>query len=210
MKTIEFSGVDGSGKTTAMTVFCDELERLGARVLRTREVGSPHVPVCAKLRELILNPEVKMDGKAMELVFAAMRVENQRHYESVADKHDFCVSDRGWLCHLSYTDHNVGEWFTDLLYRELMHEITTYPDLIYLFEVDHAEAGARIAGRDKPTDAIEAKGADFQLLVAGSYRRHAAELRSRGIEGVSVDSGRPKVEVAAEMRQRAVQWMEIL
>ena len=41
-KIIDFCGTDGTGKTTAYDYFCDQLEARGKRVLRTREVGSPH------------------------------------------------------------------------------------------------------------------------------------------------------------------------
>lgn len=173
---IEFSGTDGSGKTTALEYFCDRLERAGKRVLRTREVGSPHVPVCQKLREIILDPKAKMDGRAMELIFAAMRIEQQRHYDRVRANYDFIVSDRGWLDHLAYNDHNVSEDFTRRFYLDLIAHETVMPDRVYLFEVSREEAARRRARRAGFIDAIEAKGERFQAVVAASFTKYAQRL----------------------------------
>lgn len=172
-KVIEFSGGDGSGKTTAMTYFCDQLEKAGFKVLRTREVGNPHLPTCVKLRELVLDPNQQLDGRTMEFIFAAMRIENQRFYESVADQYDFIVSDRGWLCHLAYTDHNVSRDFTQRFYWELVQEETKLPDRVYLFNVDPQVALGRRQRRGAFVDAIEAKGVAFQEKVLESYLDHA-------------------------------------
>lgn len=175
---IEFSGGDGSGKTTALTYFCDQLEARGFKVLRTREVGSPHIPACVKLRETILDPNQQLDGKTMEFVFAAMRVENQKFYKSVEDQYDFIVSDRGWLCHLAYTDHNESPEFTDLLYGVVMTQLTRLPDRVFLFNVDPEVSLGRRTRRGQAVDAIEAKGPEFQRKVLGSYMEHADRLAS--------------------------------
>lgn len=175
---IDFCGGDGTGKTTAFNYFCERLESVGKRVLRTREVGNPHVPVCVELRELILDPNRDIDGRAMELIFSAMRIENARYYAAVADDYDFIVSDRGWLCHLSYTKGNVDEQFVDDLYVSLIEQHTFLPDRAYLFHVDHDVAESRRSGRDKATDVIEAKGSDFQRLVASAYLEYAEAYRN--------------------------------
>lgn len=188
---IEFSGADGSGKTTALRYFCDRLQDAGKRVLRTREVGSPHVPACVKLREVILDPEAKMDGRAMELVFAAMRVEQQRFYDRVRDQYDFIVSDRGWLDHLAYNDHNVSEDFTRRFYLDVIARETYMPDRVYLFKVSPAEALRRRTKRAGFVDAIEAKGEEFQKLVAGSFIKYAQQLACVR----HVDADRPVEEV---------------
>lgn len=188
-KIIEFSGGDGSGKTTAMTYFCDQLEAKSFRVLRTREVGNTHVPLCVKLRELILNPNQTMDGRAMELVFAAMRIENQNFYERVKDEYDFIVSDRGWLCHLAYTDHNVSPDFTQALYMDFLLHETRLPDKVYLFNVIPEISLARRTRRGEAMDAIEAKGPAFQAKVLESYLSRANEARDiDDIDVVEVDA----------------------
>ena len=170
---IEFSGADGSGKTTAMELFCARLEERGARVLKTREVGCPHIEFCATLRKILLDPNRSLDGRTMEFVFAAMRIENQKFYDSVRNDYDHIVSDRGWLCHLAYTDHNVSHDFTGQLYLNVVQQHTTLPQRIYLFDVDPSVARERRGIRGEAEDAIEAKGYEFQVNVVESYRMYA-------------------------------------
>lgn len=199
---IEFSGGDGSGKTTAMGVFCDRLEANGKRVLRTREVGSPHIPLCEELRKLILSPEADMSGEAMEFVFAAMRIENEKFYRSVENDYDFIVSDRGWLCHLAYTDHNVSKSFTERFYLDLVAYSTYLPDLIYYFDVDPEVSAKRRAVRGEPVDAIEAKGQDFQRRVIRSYRSYVDYFKRQvAINTVNANVGLE--DVTCKMKQAA-------
>jgi len=171
-KVIEFEGIDGSGKTTAMTYFADELERRGYKILRTREVGNPHVPVCVELRKLVLNPEANLDGRTMEFIFAAMRIENQKFYASVKGQYDFIISDRGWLSHLSYTDHNVSADFTNQFYNNLVSKETNLPDAVVFLDVDPEVSLARRHSRNGFVDAIEAKGQSFQVNVLESFRKY--------------------------------------
>jgi dTMP kinase len=174
-KVIEFEGIDGSGKTTAYTYFINQLRERGLKVLDTREVGSPHIPVCVALRKLILDPASKMDGKAMEFCFAAMRVENQKFYESVKDGYDYIVSDRGWLSHLAYTDHNVSAEFTKEFYVNVVDKHTKKPDLVVFLQLDPEVALKRRGLRNGFVDAIEAKGPAFQEKVYNSFMKYAKE-----------------------------------
>lgn len=180
-KVIEFEGCDGSGKTTAFTYTCNQLKETGAKVLETREVGNPHIPVCIELRKLVLDPKSKLDGKSMEFIFAAMRIENQKFYESVKNDYDFIVSDRGWLSHLAYTDNNVDMEFTNKFYQNVIKYYTKLPDKIIFLSVKPEVALYRRNQRNGFVDAIEAKGQRFQEKVANSFKMH---MRA---EGVPVD-----------------------
>jgi len=76
MIKLEFEGTDGAGKTTGLKYFIEEVKKRNLTVVETREVGNPNIPVCIKLRELVLSPDSGLCGEAMELVFSAMRYEN--------------------------------------------------------------------------------------------------------------------------------------
>src|SRR5665213_831549 len=96
MLKIEFEGTDGAGKTTGLKYFIEEAKKRGLTVVETREVGNPNVPVCVKMRELVLSPDSGLCGEAMELVFSAMRYENDRWLktlENSSNSPDFVVSD---------------------------------------------------------------------------------------------------------------------
>lgn len=172
MKRIEFSGCDGSGKTTALYSTVEFLQNLGYRVLHSREVGNPHIESCVKLRSLALDPTSKIDGKTMELICAAMRIENELFYRSVADKYDVLVSDRGYLDHLAYGDVNCSPEFTKELFIDCVSKYTSKPDIVFFFDISTQEAKKRRAMRGDVVDAIEAKGDEFQQKVAERFKAH--------------------------------------
>lgn len=176
MIKLEFEGCDGSGKTTGLKYFVDRLNDFGKTVLETREVGSPLIPTNVKLREIVLSPDSDLSGKAMEMVFSAMRFENDRLYKSVGNLYDYIVSDRGWLSHLSYTDHNVNEEFTKGLYLNFMQNETSLPDVVVYFAVDTQTALARRVNRSEAVDVIEAKGVGYQELVRQSFEKYIDQL----------------------------------
>jgi dTMP kinase len=166
---IEFEGVDGSGKSTALKYFVETLQSKDKKVLETREVGSPLIPINVKLRELVLSADSDLSGEAMELVFAAMRFENEKLYKKVKGEYDFIVSDRGWLSHLAYTDHNVSDQFTKDFYLDFVSKYTSMPDVVVYFLVDTKTALERRVKRAGVVDVIEAKGVEFQEKVRESF-----------------------------------------
>ena len=178
---VEFEGTDGAGKTTALKYFIEQLQARGQKVLETREVGNPHIPICVKLRETVLAPESNLSGQAMELIFSAMRIENDIFYKKVEDQYDFIVSDRGWFSHLSYTDHNVNKEFTEKLYLDLMQEITALPDIVIYFAVDSETALKRRVKRAGVVDVIEMKGTEFQEKVRDSFEDYLGSVENRSL-----------------------------
>jgi thymidylate kinase len=122
----------------------------------------------------------------MELIFAAMRIENQKYYKSVSGRYDYIVSDRGWLCHLAYTDAGVSPEFTDAFYLDLMASITGMPDMIYLLDIDPGEAYQRIISRGGRLDVIERRGAAYLASVARAYTQRAHDESRRHSTAVLV------------------------
>ena len=182
MKTrvLEIEGTDGAGKSTALKYLIEKLRAAGKRVLETREVGSPHIPTCVKLRELVLDPASDLAGDSMEFIFAAMRIENQKFYEKVGNDYDFIVSDRGWLSHLAYTDHNVSKDFTDNFYYKIVKPITTLPDIVVYLDVNTDTALKRRVKRGTGMDVIEMKGVEFQEKVRKSFEEHIKFMKMSG------------------------------
>lgn len=172
---IEVEGTDGAGKTTALKYLIQQLEARQQDVLETREVGAPMIPTNVKLRELVLDPNSNLSGEAMEFIFAAMRIENDRYYKTVTDK-DFIVSDRGWLSHLAYTDHNVDEEFTNLLYTAV-GQLTTMPDVVIYLNVNTETALQRRVKRGTGMDVIEMKGVGFQEKVRESFSKYIGNMK---------------------------------
>lgn len=174
MKRIEFSGCDGSGKTSALEKTSQYLKQKGFRVLETREVGNPHIGICKDLRSLILNPEVKLDGKSMELIFAAMRIENEIFYEKIKNDYDYLLSDRGYFDHLAYGDVNCTPEFTQDLFIDCVAKYSSKPDYVLYFDVNIDEAKRRRVLRNDVVDSIELKGDEFQTQVSKRFKHHIA------------------------------------
>jgi len=180
MKIIDFEGIDGSSKTTSLKFVAEQLRERGYRVIETREVGNTHIPTAVKLREIVLSPDSEMNGRAMELVFSAMRLMNQDFYKKVEGEYDFCLNDRGWFSHLAYTDHNVDEAFTYALYPGLLEKYSQFPNIVIHLVVNPQTALERRHLRNGVVDVIEAKGPIFQEKVAASFekwkKRYASQV----------------------------------
>lgn len=178
MIKLEFEGTDGAGKTTGLKYFIERARERGLNVVETREVGNPHIPSCVKLREFVLEPANNLRGDSMEFIFAAMRMENDRWYENLLNSEnppDLVVSDRGWVSHLAYTDHNVSPEFTLEFYENVVSERTSKPDVVIYFAVNTETALIRRNARNGGVmDVIEAKGIEYQENVRHSFRYHLA------------------------------------
>lgn len=173
---IEVEGTDGAGKTTGLKYLIEQLQANGQHVTETREVGSPLIPVCVDMRKTVLDPESGLSGAEMEIVFAAMRVLNQAHYRKIENKTDFIVSDRGWLSHLAYTDHNESVEFTEKLYTDLLGKFTELPNIVLYFNVNTETALQRRQKRGSGMDVIEMKGVEFQDKVRDSFLKYIDQL----------------------------------
>lgn len=197
---IEFEGTDGAGKTTGLKYFIEKAKELGLSVTETREVGNPNVPICVKLRETVLDPNSGLCGEAMELIFSAMRYENDRWLRSLkgTDKAtDLVVSDRGWFSHLAYTDHNVSSEFTKRLYNGVMENTTLLPDVVIYFAVSTETALKRRIKRGEGMDVIEMKGVEFQEKVRESFENHVFE--AEGIQKFFVDANASLEDVKSQL-----------
>lgn len=200
MLKIEFEGTDGAGKTTGLKYFIEEARKRGLSVVETREVGNPNVPSCVKMREFVLDPKNNLRGETMEMIFSAMRFENDLWLRGLRGntKTDLVVSDRGWFSHLAYTDHNVSVQFTEALYGGVMKQATLLPDVVIYFAVDTQTALQRRVKRGEGmADAIEMKGVGYQELVRGSFEKYISS--TPGIRVFRVDANRDLENVKSQL-----------
>jgi len=204
MKTlkISFEGIDGSGKSSAMKYFIGQALDSNLNTVEAREVGNPHIPVCQKLREVVLDPNSKLCGESMEFIFSAMRYENELWYNNLKFGDcppDLVVFDREYFSHLAYTDHNVNREFTTKLYEGLVRDATTISDIVIYLQVDSEVALGRRVRRGEVTDAIELKGVEFQNKVAKSFLywldKYQAEGRVKKVYYVNANKTLPEVQM---------------
>jgi len=171
MLKIEFEGTDAAGKTTGLKYFILKAKELGLSVEETKEVGNPHLKSCIKLRQLVLDPSNSLSGESMELIFFAMRIENDRWLNELkkTGKIDLVVSDRGFFSHLAYGLHNTSESFISSLFENLIAKTTSLPDIVIYFKVDTVVAKQRMIDRGQIMDAIEQKGVQYQENVRNAF-----------------------------------------
>ena len=204
MIKLEFEGTDGAGKTTALKYFIKQAKAKGLTVVETREVGNPNIPICVKLREVVLDPNSNLSGAAMELIFSAIRLENDKWLQSLQNSANppyLVVSDRGWLSHLAYTDHNVTPDFTEALYTDFLANMTAMPDIVLYFQVSTETALKRRVKRGETMDVIEMKGIEYQNLVRYSFLTHIENETNvnPGMEVLFIDANQSIDEVRADM-----------
>jgi dTMP kinase len=180
-KYIAFEGVDGSGKTKQLSLLVNYLNSKGAKVLVTKEFGSPHNDACVKMREFALNSSYNFDELAGQFMFAAC---SSQHSERVItpnlSEYDYIISDRSIESNLAYCE-AIG------YDRDLVHTLffldkrRVHPDTVVYLNVDPELTWSRINKRDKETftnggvDRIEDKGLAFQRKVSAAYSRRISE-----------------------------------
>ncbi len=206
MIKLEFEGTDGAGKTTGLKYFIEEAKKRKLKVVETREVGNPNVPICVKLREIVLSPESDLCGEAMEFVFSAMRMENDRWLKTLQsgkNAPDLVVSDRGWFSHLAYTDHNCSTTFTQRLYGNLLGLITQMPNVVIYFRVNTDTALKRRVKRGTGMDVIEMKGVGYQEDVRKAFETHLDQAKrySPGMTVFEVDANQDVEGVQKQLDQ---------
>jgi dTMP kinase len=198
---IEFEGTDGAGKTTGLQYFSEEAAKLGLTVISTQEVGNKHIPICMKLREIVLDPHSTLSGEAMEMIFAAMRFENDKWFDAMVEAGlDMVISDRGYFSHLAYGDHNCSVDFTKKFFENVVGPRTRLPNVVVYFDVSTETALSRRTKRGGLADVIEAKGVAFQEKVRGSFTSYLTTYEEAGMVTVyRVDANKSLEDVKQQL-----------
>lgn len=168
MKIYEYSGIDGSGKTTALNHVYEELIRLGVRVEKTREVGAPQIPESMALRELVLNKNNKMSPEAMEAAFLSMAVMKEDWLASLKGI-DVVLVDRGYLCHAAYGAASCSNWEFMRTLLMVYQKISHRKALPVYFDITLETSKARRNHRGLGGDKIEDQGDAFFSKVLSAY-----------------------------------------
>lgn len=192
---IALEGVDGSGKTTQAARLA---EALGPETLLVREPGG--TAAGERVRELLKDPEVRLDPMAELLLFLAARAQLVGEVIRPAiEAGGDVVCDRFGDSSVAYQGHARG------LGAERVEELCDlatgglWPDLTLLLRLHPEVAAERIAAEGRAADRFEGEGMELQRLVAEGYedvaRRHSDRVR------VVDASGNPDEVHAAVIRE---------
>jgi dTMP kinase len=199
---ITLEGIEGSGKTTALTRLVAHLEEDGHVCRVTREPGG--TPFGRRLRSILLDPESgAIDPKAELLLYCADRLQHVRSViQPALEAGATVVCDRYLDATLAYQGGARGLGM-DLI--RTLHGLVLpplMPDLTFLFDLDpriglqRAWAALRGGERRRGESRFEAEALAFHERVRASY---LALARAEPERFVILDAARPPEEVADQM-----------
>jgi dTMP kinase len=174
-----FDGIDGSGKTTQVRLFCEWLASLRFPFQLVRDPGT--TPLGERLRSLLLqakrtddpieSAEVAIGAKAETLLYMAARAQLvQEAVLPAKERGDIVVADRFLLANLAYQGHGRG---ADL---ETMRAVGKWvvgegwPDVTFLLDLPASRGLSRI---ERQHDRIEAEGPEFLERVRQGFLEEA-------------------------------------
>src|SRR5512145_1232018 len=133
---ITFEGIEGSGKSTQISLLRDHLIRMGRDVVLTREPGG--TPIGDQVRKVLLDPANKaLDPTAELMLYAASRAQHLREVIRPALASGAVVlCDRFSDATLAYQGYGRG--LSVPVIEELDRIVTSglKPDLTILFDID--------------------------------------------------------------------------
>ena len=161
---ITFEGIEGSGKSTQISLLRARLESLNLPVTVTRQPGGTRIG--ESIRKLLLNPKhTDMDSRAEALLYAADRAQHTAEVvQPELDADRICLCDRFADSTTAYQgagraiDDDDIQWLHRFALQGCM------PDLTLLLDLPEKDGIARAAKTGK-LDRIESEALDFHRRV---------------------------------------------
>jgi dTMP kinase len=189
---ITLEGGEGAGKSSALDVVRERLERRGIEVVVTREPGG--TVLGEAVRAIVLDPSRRdlCAESELLLMFAARAQLVRELIRPALAVGRWVVSDR--FTDASYAYQGAGRGQPEPRIAELERWAALLkPDMTLLLDLPSAEGLARIGGRGQ-ADRIELENADFFERVRATYRARAAAEPGRFR---IIDASRPMADVQA-------------
>jgi dTMP kinase len=199
---ITFEGIEGSGKSTQITLLYDYLTRSGRTVALTREPGG--TAIGDRIRKILLDPANKtLDPTAELLLYAASRAQHIREViQPALDSGRIVLCDRFSDATLAYQGYGRG--LSIQVIGELDRIVTARlrPHLTVLFDIDARTGLGRARGRNaKKGLAAEARFENEDIMFHTRVRDGYFLLASSEPERIRLVNGAlPPEEVHREVR----------
>lgn len=121
-KYVCIEGTEGVGKTTQVENLYQYLTHKGFKVLKTKEPGSPHLPITMQMRGLMLDAQFddQLTIESRELLSQAIRsIHVQKLIVPALLEYDYIVQDRGAISGLAYGEAcgNNELWLLQLMLK---------------------------------------------------------------------------------------------
>jgi dTMP kinase len=173
-----FDGIDGTGKTTQMQLFCDMLRDRGLDVVTCRDPGS--TPLGERIRQLLLDTEEAPPiGRRTEM-FLYMAARAQLVDEVIRpalEANQTVVCDRYVIANIVYQGYAGG---LDPAEIRAVGQVATnglVPDCVFVLDMPPAAAQQRL---NRPLDRMENQGTEYKRKLRGqSGARHRCRPAGR-------------------------------
>ncbi len=181
---ISFEGIDGSGKSTQISLLKEKLTEQGKEVIVLREPGG--TDISELIRGMLLNPEIEIDAVTEMLLFSSAR--SQLIAEKVIpllEKKSIVILDRFYDSTTAYQGY--GRKSVDLEKVHQINEIASHglaPDITFYLRLPLEEAAKRTAHMQK--DRMEQSGVEFfQNVIKGFDELAEKESRIKVIDATN-------------------------
>jgi len=199
-----FDGIDGTGKSTQLSMFCDWLRGVGREVVDCRDPGS--TPLGERVREIVLHSDAQTPiGRRSEmLLYMAARAQLvDEVIRPALEAGKIVVSDRYLLANLAYQGHAGG---LDVEVVRRVGEVAIdgiWPDCVFLLDMVPAAADRRL---QRSLDRMERQGDDYRRRLRDGFLAEACRPDSRIHV---IDADRPIDAVQADIRQLAARLLDL-
>ena len=202
---ISFEGGEGSGKSTNIAYFCEQLADAGIDYVLTREPGG--TVIAETIRDILLahHAEPLVDMAELLLVFAARAQHVKTVILPALDQGKWVVSDR--FTDASYVYQGVARGLGDervsVLEKLVLDQLR--PDKTFLLDVP-VEVGQQRAADRGELDRFELEGSAFFQSVRDAYLARASAEPDRF---AVIDASRPLDQVAAQIKAELMSLLNI-
>ena len=179
---VTFEGGEGSGKSTALRLIAERLEKEGIPFILTREPGG--TPIAEEIREVILDKKnTAMDPRTEALLYAASR--RQHLVEKVwpaLKEGKLVLCDRYLDSSLAYQGGARNLGIDAILNINLFATEGTYPDLTLLFDIEPKLGLERIAAnKGREVNRLDLEKISFHEGVRNTFHELAKRYPDRYI-----------------------------
>jgi dTMP kinase len=194
---VTFDGVDGTGKSTQLALFCDWLRSRGHEVLACRDPGGTELG--ERIRRILLDRhEMPIHRRSEMLLYQASRAQLMEEVilpGLAAGK--LVVCDRFLLATVVYQGYAGGLGVDEIRETGRVATAGVAPDRTFLLDMPAARAADRIA---REMDRMESRGLEFLERVRQGY---LSEARRDPARIVVIDADRPVDAVQQDIRNAA-------
>lgn len=165
---ITFEGADAIGKTTQVQLLAQALQDRGLDYVLTREPGG--TSTAERIRELVLDPSVKVGEQAELLLYLAARAEHvTKLIKPALDADKIVICDRFMDSTLAYQAIARGLGLEEVLTVNSFATGGLVPDITFLLHADSTVIESRRSLRGLLPDRLESESREFKECVRRGF-----------------------------------------